>query len=195
MKLSFNFPIQFSCLLIFIFLFSGCDLLEDDEKSGCDATKADAFVLGVIPNVNIIYANGDDYGNYNVKFDIYKSYCDGTLSGTFSTEDMTSPQGRASFPMQYEYKFANTEDKVYFTYTIIQGGKNIKHAQNGFTTTSDGRLLHTVKGEITYGFANNMLVSFNGNKVAEMDIDWFERTPIELPWNLEDVHFDDFAVP
>jgi hypothetical protein len=27
-----------------------------------------------------------------------------------------------------------------------------------------------------------------------MDIDWFERAPIKLPWDLKDVHFDDFIV-
>ena len=194
MKPVFNIPIKISLVLLvsaFILLVSGCELFED-ENSRCDATKADEFVLVLKPNINIKYANGDAYGNYELKFEIYKSYCSGEINGNFSNTTETSPKGRASFNEQYKYKFANTEDKLYFTYTVIQGGTGFlvfPQAYFKYTTTQEGRLIHTVKGEISYKQASQAMTISDGKKIIEMWNDYFHG-PIVLPWNLKEVYFD-----
>lgn len=190
MKQLLKFPSRFHLILGVLFsllLFSSCEK-DDDEGSPCDATKAEQISLRFEPNVNVYYADGTQYGFYNVELDIYKSYCIGDISGVFSNETETNSDGRAIFYYNYFYDVANTEDKVYYTYTIKQGATGwttMPEGYENFTLTSEGQLIYQYKGEISYQWVSENAQS---NEIGSISV--FNKGSLVLPWNLEDVYFE-----
>ncbi len=194
MKSLHHLSARFKLVLIVLtslLLFSGCEVLED-EGSSCDDTKVPERYLRLEPNIYITYGNGNPYRDYEVQFEVYKTYCSGEVSGAFSNLTKTSLDGRASFNAHYYYKFANLDDKVYFTYTIKQGDNSwsvMPEAYNNYNVTAEGQLIHQVQGEITMSKLIAAYEQTAGSHVILLDSDYFSE-PIRVPWNLEDVYFD-----
>ncbi|WP_319480848.1 hypothetical protein [uncultured Draconibacterium sp.] len=148
------------------FSFSACALIGLNDENRCTETEADAFELGILPNTYVVYQNGEPCKDYDIKFEVYKTYCDGDISGQYSTEAKTNDEGYAHFGEQYRYKFANTDDKVTFAYIVTYGTK------------------HIVEKVITYNLALDKSLSMGTeDRYMELYIDFFDRAPIVVPWN------------
>ena len=79
MKSLHHLSARFKLVLIVLtslLLFSGCEVLED-EGSSCDDTKVPERYLRLEPNIYITYGNGNPYRDYEVQFEVYKTYCSG----------------------------------------------------------------------------------------------------------------------
>jgi len=158
----------FLVISISLFSFLGCELLEDKEDE-CEATAAGWIELYLFPDVKITHANGDAFDGY-VTFEVYKTYCDGTISGNFTKETVTDPDGFADFYYRYVYDLKNTEDIIYFKYIINQGDESYEK-----------------KGEITYNrITQEEIYSEDDDSYIykmEMHSDFYNEEAIVLPWN------------
>ena len=155
---------RFILSFLFLISFEGC-FFGDSSNDKCKDTEANEFELRITPNIQIVHENGEPCDDYAVKFEIYKTYCSGEISGEFSTETKTNAEGYAYFNTQYFYTFANTEDRVIFAYTITYGAQ------------------HVVTKVISYDIANKAPSLSSEQKLLELDIDYFDRAPIVVPWN------------
>lgn len=133
-------------------MLSACNLLKGEEDKCKDTAKTE-IPIWIVPNLTIMT---DGVGEpipvvaAKVKFNCYKQYCDGEIpsNGIFNVEGTTDNNGAVNFGMMYSFKYANTEDFVYYTYTITKNNKD-----------------YEVKGSITYNEVYNWceIASFNCN--------------------------------
>lgn len=154
------------CFITILFSYTGCSLIGLGDDKNCKDTEADEFELYIKPNTYFVYQNGEPCEGYDIKFEIYKTYCNGDISGQYSVEVKTNDEGYANFGMLYTYKFGNIEDIVTFAYTVTYGTK------------------HIVEKVITYDFAKNNSLD-NGDQKRAMDLYWdyFGKEPVVVPWN------------
>lgn len=91
------------------------------EKNLCDATEQNQISRAFIVSAHIIY---DDLKVYQgeFKFDIYKVYCSGKVSGHYWDRFDTNESGEWFSGMRYEYDYANSQDEVVIEFTIANPG-------------------------------------------------------------------------
>lgn len=162
MKSLFNFSnlSRIIAVLVIFFLLIGCE----KEREKCQETSISEFNLRISPDVKIVHKDGKPFDGI-VTFNIYKSYCSGEISGSFSKEATTNSEGMANFHYAYIYLFGNTKDVIYFTYVIKQNGKS-----------------HEEKGKMTYNKLIKHTISYVWVSI-EMFKDYYNKKPIVLPWN------------
>ncbi len=161
MKSLFNFSnlSRIIAVLVIFFLLIGCK--KEHEK--CAETATMGISLRIFPDVKIVYKDGKPFDG-SVTFNVYKQYCNGAVSGSFSKKTSTISEGMTRFYYWYSYLFNNTKDVVCFTYVIKQNGQSYEE-----------------RGKITYYKAR--IHGYGTEFSMEIFEDYYNKKPIVLPWN------------
>lgn len=152
-------------LIVLLIALPACDIVEDDNQ--CEDTMTSKIELRLTPSVKIEHADGIPFDGV-VVFNVYKEYCDGTVSGSFTKQTTTDPDGYANFYYTYYYDFKNTKDKVYFSYVISQGSNT-----------------QEVKGEIPQSMVLDNMVFIGIERITFLDMfeNYYNEEPIVLTWD------------
>lgn len=106
--------------------FNSCEVSEKTDK--CKEFAREEINLKLNPDIKVFLVDEGQTTpavDYSVTIDIYKEYCNGEISGTYSKTTTTDELGRAKFSYYFLYKMDNALDEIYITYTAKQGD-NIK---------------------------------------------------------------------
>lgn len=83
----------------------------------CEKTKETLIEKSFLLGVSVQYGDGVSYMG-EIKFRIYKMYCNGTKSGDYALQGAGNEIGYWFTGMMYTYKFENAYDRVEVVYTI-----------------------------------------------------------------------------
>lgn len=114
----------FAAGLVFALIFVGSSCKKDEDlKSECDRLNTDTEYFDISIKARVEY---NDFVPYEgpIRLRLYKTYCNGTVSGDFQQSGTTNDEGYFDPHYTYTYKYENLQDRVDLEwYVMDQSGE------------------------------------------------------------------------
>jgi len=102
----------FAGALVFALIFGNSACQKDEDlKDDCDRLITDTEYLDVSVKARVEHSDFIPFDG-PVRLRIYKTYCNGTVSGDFEQTGVTDEEGYYDPHYTYTYKYENLQDKV-----------------------------------------------------------------------------------
>jgi hypothetical protein len=133
---------------VILFLFAAVILLTTSCRSGCESTKAPLINITFIPSFIVKKeATSDPIRDAFVDMQIYKTYCDGRISGKFNFSGLTNGLGFYSPNYLFTYKYENSNDEVTLVVTVTKSpykSETLTYKYNYKKAVFESDDLHTI---------------------------------------------------
>jgi len=114
-----NIKKLFATGLIFAIIFGGSSCQKDEDlKDDCYKLRTDTEFFDISIKAQVQHKDSIPYEG-PIRLQLYKTYCNGTISGDFEQSGTTNDEGYFDPHYTYTYKYENLQDKVDLKWYVI----------------------------------------------------------------------------